>query len=142
MNSNSIQELRYFKYSDNYIWNDIVIDKFSVNEQKITFTPLRHNIYDFLFNNTIHIPIIYTVIISFIIFIISFILIFIKRIFDNDILIYSFSVSFSAIATILIVVSFTPIIDMRYIYPIYPISIISLISFLTFIKDFKRGGKK
>ena len=142
MNSNSIQELRYFKYSDNYIWNDIVIDKFSANEQKITFTPLRHKIYDFLFNNTIHIPIIFPVVISFMIFIISFILIFIKRIFDNDILIYSFSVSFSAIATILIVVSFTPIIDMRYIYPIYPISIISLISFLTFIKDFKRGGKK
>mgnify|MGYP004534363567 CR=1 FL=1 len=141
MNSNSIQELKYFKYSDNYIWNDIVIDKFSANEQKIVFTSLRHKIYDFLFNNMIHIPIIFPVIISFIIFIINFILIFIKRIFDSNLLIYSFSVSFSSIATIFIVVSFTPIIDMRYIYPVYPISIISLISFLTFIKELQ-GEKK
>ena len=138
MNSNSIQELRYFKYSGNYIWNDIVIDKFSANEQIITFTLLRHKIYDFLFNNAIHIPIIFCVISTFIIFIINFILIFTKRIFDSNLLIYSFSVSFSSIATICIVVSFTPVVDIRYIYPVYPISIIS---FFTFIKEL-RGEKK
>ena len=89
----------------------------------------------------VHIPIIFPVIISFIIFIINFILIFIKRIFDSNLLIYSFSVSFSSIATIFIVVSFTPVVDIRYIYPVYPISIISLISFFTFIKEL-RGDKK
>lgn len=124
---NQAQEL----YNDNIE----LINKLNENEQKITFTPLRYKIYDFLFNNTIHIPIIYTVIISFIIFIISFILIFIKKIFDNDILIYSFSISLSAIATYIIVALFAPVVIFRYIYPVYPISIVSLISFIAFIYD-------
>ena len=127
--------------NDDALYKYAVNKSFSVNEQKITFTPLRYKIYDFLFNNTIHIPIIFLVIISFVIFIISFILIFIKKRFDNDILIYSFSVSFSVVATTFIVVAFTPVVDIRYIYPIYPISIISLISFLTFIKSLKEIKK-
>ena len=112
-----------------------IINRFNSNEQKITFTPLREKIYNFLFNRMVHIPIIFCVISTFIIFIINFILIFIKRIFNSNLLIYSFSVSFSSIATIFIVVSFTPVVDIRYIYPVYPISIISLISFFTFIKE-------
>ena len=118
-----------------------IINRFNSNEQKITFTPLREKIYNFLFNSMVHIPIIFYVISTFIIFIINFILIFTKRIFDSNLLIYSFSVSFSSIATIFIVVSFTPVVDIRYIYPVYPISIISLISFFTFIKELK-GEKK
>ena len=129
MNSDTIQKLH------NYGWSNDVINRFNSNEQKITFTPLREKIYNFLFKNMFHIPIIFPVIISFIIFIINFILIFIKRIFNSNLLIYSFSVSFSSIATIFIVVSFTPVVDIRYIYPVYPISIISLISFFTFIKE-------
>ena len=131
MNSDTIQKLH------NYGWSNDVINRFNSNEQKITFTPLREKIYNFLFKNMFHIPIIFPVIISFIIFIINFILIFIKRIFDSNLLIYSFSVSFSSIATIFIVVSFTPVVDIRYIYPVYPISIISLISFFNFIKESK-----
>ena len=137
MNSDFIQRLD-IGFSNAYI---SIINRFNSNEQKITFTPLREKIYNFLFNSMVHIPIIFPVIISFIIFIINFILIFIKRIFDSNLLIYSFSVSFSSIATIFIVVSFTPIVDIRYIYPVYPISIISLISFFTFIKEL-RGEKK
>ena len=114
-----------------------IINRFNSNEQKITFTPLREKIYNFLFKNMFHIPIIFLVISTFIIFIINFILIFIKRIFNSNLLIYSFSVSFSSIATIFIVVSFTPVVDIRYIYPVYPISIISLISFFTFIKELR-----
>ena len=130
--ANEIQELQN---------NNIeLINKLNESEQKITFTPLRYNIYDFLFNSSIHIPVIYPVIISFIIFIITFIFIFIKKIFYSDILIYSFSISLSSIATLWIVVLFTPDVIFRYIYPVYPISIISLISFLTFIYD--RGGFK
>ena len=125
----------------NSVYGKATIYKLNKNEQKITFTPLRYKIYDFLFNNTIHIPIIFPIIISFVIFVISFILIFIKKRFYNNILIYSFSVSLSAIATFWIVVLFTPVVIFRYIYPIYPIAIISLISFLTFIIDFK-GDKK
>ena len=137
MNSDTIQRLD-IGFSNAYI---SIINRFNSNEQKITFTPLREKIYNFLFNSMVHIPIIFTVIISFIIFIINFILIFIKRIFDSNLLIYSFSVSFSSIATIFIVVSFTPVVDIRYIYPVYPISIISLISFFTFIKELQ-GEKK
>ena len=131
MNSDSIQKL------NNYGWNNDVINRFNSNEQKITFTPLREKIYNFIFNRMVHIPIIFCVISTFIIFIINFILIFIKRIFNSNLLIYSFSVSFSSIATIFIVVSFTPVVDIRYIYPVYPISIISLISFFTFIKELR-----
>ena len=131
--ANGIQELQN---------NNIeLINKLNESEQKITFTPLRYNIYDLLFSTTIHIHIIIPVIISFIIFIICFILIFIKRIFDSNLLIYSFSLSLSSIATLWIVVLFTPNVIFRYIYPVYPISIISLISFLTFIYD-KGGFKK
>ena len=137
MNSDTIQRLD-IGFNNAYI---PIINRFNNNEQKITFTPLREKIYNFLFNSMVHIPIIFPVIISFIIFIINFILIFIKRIFNSNLLIYSFSVSFSSIATIFIVVSFTPVVDIRYIYPVYPISIISLISFFTFIKEL-RGEKK
>ena len=137
MNSDTIQRLD-IGFNNAYI---SIINRFNSNEQKIAFTPLREKIYNFLFNSMVHIPIIFPVIISFIIFIINFILIFIKRIFDSNLLIYSFSVSFSSIATIFIVVSFTPVVDIRYIYPVYPISIISLISFFTFIKEL-RGEKK
>ena len=137
MNSDFIQRLD-IGFNNAYI---SIINRFNSNEQKITFTPLREKIYNFLFNSIVHIPIIFSFIISFIIFIINFILIFIKRIFDSNLLIYSFSVSFSSIATIFIVVSFTPVVDIRYIYPVYPISIISLISFFTFIKEL-RGEKK
>ena len=139
MDSNSIQKISYYEYKDMISDYDI-LNSFDTNEQKITFTALREKIYSFLFSIIINIPIIYFAIISFIIFIICFILIFIKRIFDNDILIYSFCVSFSAIATLWIVVLFTPGISYRYIHPVCPISIISLISFLTFIYD--RGGFK
>ena len=137
MNSDFIQRLD-IGFSNAYI---SIINRFNSNEQKITFTPLREKIYNFLFKNMFHIPIIFCVISTFIIFIINFILIFTKRIFNSNLLIYSFSVSFSSIATIFIVVSFTPIVDIRYIYPVYPISIISLISFFTFIKEL-RGEKK
>ena len=133
MNSDTIQRLD-IGFNNAYI---SIINRFNSNEQKITFTPLREKIYNFLFKNMFHIPIIFCVISTFIIFIINFILIFIKRIFDSNLLIYSFSVSFSSIATIFIVVSFTPVVDIRYIYPVYPISIISLISFFTFIKELR-----
>ena len=118
-----------------------IINRFNSNEQKITFTPLREKIYNFLFNSMVHIPIIFYVISTFIIFIINFILIFIKRIFNSNLLIYSFSVSLSAIATYIIVSLFVPTVTFRYIYPVYPISIISLISFFTFIKELQ-GEKK
>ena len=137
MNSDFIQRLD-IGFNNTHI---PIINRFNSNEQKITFTPLREKIYNFLFKNMFHIPIIFCVISTFIIFIINFILIFTKRIFNSNLLIYSFSVSFSSIATIFIVVSFTPVVDIRYIYPVYPISIISLISFFTFIKELQ-GEKK
>lgn len=137
MNSDFIQRLD-IGFNNAFI---PIINRFNSNEQKITFTPLREKIYNFLFKNMFHIPIIFCVISTFIIFIINFILIFTKRIFNSNLLIYSFSVSFSSIATIFIVVSFTPVVDIRYIYPVYPISIISLISFFTFIKELQ-GEKK
>ena len=139
LNSNSIQ--KGYEQHLNSICGKTAISRLNTNEQKIVLTPFRKKTYDFLFNNMINITMIFPVIISFIIFIINFILIFTKRIFDSNLLIYSFSVSLSAIATYIIVSLFVPTVTFRYIYPVYPISIISLISFLTFIKEL-RGEKK
>ena len=58
----------------------------------------------------------------------------------NKISIFCLSVSLSSIAASTIVVLFTPIITLRYIYPIVPITILSIISFITFIFDI--GGIK
>ena len=109
--------------------------------KNVTFTKTQENIYKFMYNSAININTLIFVILAILLFFISGFLC-IKL--NNQFLLFSFSTSFSAFATALIVALFNPaaaIYDSyRYMYPIIPISILSLISFITFIYD--RGGFK
>ena len=109
--------------------------------KNVTFTKTQENIYKFMYNSAININTLIFVILAILLFFISGFLC-IKL--NNQILLFSFSTSFSAFATALIVALFNPaaaIYDSyRYMYPVIPISILSLISFITFIYD--RGGFK
>ena len=80
------------------------------------------------------------VILSLVLFLIPIIICILKPHVFNDLLLMTFTFSFSAFATAIIVGVFTPGQEYRYIYPVCPISILSLISFITFIYD--RGGFK
>ena len=73
------------------------------------------------------------------IFFILLYLVFIDRNYINNyIFIFSISVCISCIVTIMIVTIFTPVVILRYIYPIVPISLMIFISFIAFICD--EGG--
>ena len=104
--------------------------------KNLTFTKTQENIYKFMYNSAININTLIFVILAILLFFISGFLC-IKL--NNQILLFSFSTSFSAFSTAVIVALFTPstaIYDSyRYMYPVIPISIISLISFLTFVYD-------
>ena len=119
--------------------NDRVLPYFNDNEKSIQFSNIRKNIYDNLYQILIQIKHIYFFVISLVIFLIS-VYIALKNKYISEMLILSFSLSFSSLATTLIVVFVTISADVRYIYPIVPTSIIALISFITFIYD--RGGFK
>ena len=112
-----------------------------VEPKKITFTPLKETIYIILYRVTIDISAIYFIISSIIIFFISIYIFIKKHKYINELLMFSFSISCSVIATAIISSIFTPLAtEYRYIYPVIPISIISLISFIAFIYDI--GGLK
>ncbi|MEI0610700.1 hypothetical protein [Brachyspira pilosicoli] len=59
---------------------------------------------------------------------------------NNYIFVFSISICISSIVTIMIVTMFTPIVILRYIYPIVPISLIVFILFIAFICE--EGGIK
>ena len=104
----------------------------------ITFTKTQEHIYKFIYDTSVNINTLIFVILAILLFFISGIL-YIKL--KNQLLLFSFSTSFSAFATAVIVALFSPgASESRYMYPIIPISILSLISFITFIYD--RGGFK
>ena len=105
----------------------------------ITFTKKQEYIYEFIYNIAINVNISIFVILTMLLFFISSIFILCIKL-NNQFLVFSFSTSFSAFATAVIVALFTPVASARYMYPVIPISIISLISFITFIYD--RGGFK
>ena len=109
----------------------------------IKFTNLREKIYILLSNVLPNFNIILHVLIVVLLFIIISILI-IKKHIINDILVLSFSISFSGISTIIVNCLFLPAATVnqsyRYIYPIVHISILLLILFISFIYD--RGGFK
>lgn len=112
--------LYYVKYFDN---------------QGVVFTPTREKIYTFIYNTSLDINTIFFVILTIFIFIISSIFILFRRIYINNILIFTFASSFSAFTTFVIVILFSPHNLYRYMHPIVPISIISLISLICFIID-------
>ncbi|WP_157151898.1 hypothetical protein [Brachyspira sp. SAP_772] len=123
--------------------NDFKDTKFYKENQEIKFTELKKSIFDFLIIIMPNINVFLFILISIILFFVSGIFLLLKKEFINSILIFTFSVSFSSVATAIIVAVFTPVVvwyQYRYIYPVIPISILSLIGFITFIYD--RGGFK
>lgn len=105
------------------------------DNQGVVFTPTREKIYTFIYNTSLDINTIFFVILTIFIFIISSIFILFRRIYINNILIFTFASSFSAFTTFVIVILFSPHNLYRYMHPIVPISIISLISLICFIID-------
>ncbi|WP_047115509.1 hypothetical protein [Brachyspira hyodysenteriae] len=122
--SNAIQEknTRYEFNTENYIFTD----------KGISFSKFREKTYTLLFNILPNIYSIYFILISSLLFLISGIL-YIVKYKNNLILLLAFSSSFSAVATFIILIIFSPGPISRYFAPIIYISIISLISFITFI---------
>ena len=119
-----------FEKNENYFWLN----------RGIEFNKLKFSIYSFIYNSSICFEIYIYAFLSLILFILSIVLN-IKYRLKIDLLVFLFSTASSSIATILILILFTPLPDYRYMYPIIPISILSLISFITFIYD-KGGFKK
>lgn len=118
------------------LYNEIIPEEYSqlLAPTSIILSPLQKRIYNFLYKILKEIKIIIFIILSYVIFFINIYFIFIKKI-RNNINLFSFYTSSSAVATAIIVAVFSPIIDYRYIYPVIPITIIALISFITFLYD-------
>ncbi len=121
------------KDSEPYAFILYYIDNF--DNRGVTFTPIKNEIYSFIYNTSLDINIIFFAILTLIIFVLSLIFILFKNKYINNVLIFTFATSFSAFATIAIVSLFAPAIIYRYAHPIVPISIISLISLISFIID-------
>ncbi len=94
---------------------------------------IQSKLYYFIRNNLIKLTPNIAFFISLILFILSAVSII--KFNNNNILIFTFSLSFSSIVTAIIVIMFNPIPLYRYIHVIFSITIISLISFTTFIYD-------
>ena len=116
--------------NENYFWLN----------RGVEFNKLKFSIYSFIYNSSICFEIYIYAFLSLILFVFSIVLN-IKYRLKIDLLVFLFSIVSSSIATILILLLFTPLPDYRYMYPIIPVSILSLISFITFIYD-RVGFKK
>ncbi|TXJ36348.1 hypothetical protein [Brachyspira pilosicoli] len=102
---------------------------------------LNITLFTFFYKYLIDINLYIFLFLDLLIFIILLCLIIInKNYIKNYIFIFCMSICISSIMTALIVIIFSPVINLRYIYIIVPISIMSLISFITFINDI--GGFK
>ena len=129
----------YFVYQyPNEEFKDIILVFDDINDK---YSKTKETIYKAIYKlPIIDINMIVFVILSLVLFLIPIIICILKPHVFNDLLLMTFTFSFSAFATAIIVGVFTPGQEYRYIYPVCPISILSLISFLTFIYD--RGGFK
>lgn len=114
--------------------------KFYKENQGMEFTELKRSILNSINNLLPNINVFFFILISIILFFVSGIFLLLKKEFRTDMLVLTFSVSFSAVVTAVIVALFTPITDYRYIHPVIPITIIALIGFILFIYDI--GGVK
>lgn len=111
-------------------------ESFYNENQGVKFNKLKYDIYIYLTKHLPNINILIFILLSIILFFVTGLLWVLKKFFRMDILLFAFSTSFSAFATVIIVCLFSPIaIYYRYIYPVIPISLISLISFVIFICD-------
>ncbi|MEI0581567.1 hypothetical protein [Brachyspira pilosicoli] len=126
-----------FKYDLSYL--EYLHGYFDNSPSGITFNDLRGKIYSNLYKLIPEIPILYYIILSIIIFLISSILLILRYDSKDNILLFTFCVSVSALAINFIVVLYSPVALYRYMYPIIPLSVISLISFIVFIIDKKHN---
>lgn len=115
--------------------------KFYRENKGINFSDLKNDIYIFFYKHLPKINVSIYVLLSIFLFCIIGLLL-LKPKLRNDLLIFSFSISFSSLATSIIIAIFTPsaMFQYRYMYPVVPTTIIALISFMTFIYDI--GGLK
>lgn len=135
-----LESISYGFPNDNYS----VSSKYPIKEQKITFSKIKRNIYDFLLNKILILRDIYNIIpisIGIIIFIVSSLIWLLKKNMRSYILLLSFLYSFSIISFSLIVVLFSPsgrFVETRYLAPVFPIATICVIAFISFICDTKK----
>ncbi|KLI22717.1 hypothetical protein A9X77_12700 [Brachyspira hyodysenteriae] len=113
-------------------YEEVNTENYLFTDKGISFSKFREKTYTLLFNIFPNIGSIYFILISALLFLISGIL-YIVKYKNNLILLITFSSSFSAVATFVIVTLFSPGPISRYFAPIIYVSIISLISFITFV---------
>lgn len=124
---------KQIQYSSNNPWHILVKSRFKENERNISFSPVRAEIYSFLFSHRILINTIYGICFSFILLIVSgFLLIFFPGA-RSSLLIFCFSVALSACGSSLVFCAFCPSTDNRYMSPILPLAIVGFIGFFTCI---------
>ncbi|TXJ40437.1 hypothetical protein [Brachyspira pilosicoli] len=129
----------YIKQLDGFymIKDRTLIYNFVYNNSAIQFSKIKKNIFDFIVKYIL-IPIkpFYFVFFSTILFFITGLLWLLRPNFRNDVLLFSFSTSFSALSTTIITCLFTPATVYRYMHPVMVLSIISTILFVIYIYDF------
>ena len=104
---------------------------FPENERHITFTPLRKNIYGFLFGHKVLLNHIVGVGIGFLVLLASGCIWIMVPPFRDEMLLFSVSTSLSACCTAIGVCIFSPATNPRYMSPVLVLSLISLIGFAT-----------
>ncbi|EKV58037.1 hypothetical protein A966_01918 [Brachyspira hampsonii 30446] len=130
VDQNSIQSYGY-GITDTY-------KKIFTDDVGIKLSPIKYNIYSFLYNNKIYIRPFYSVILSIALFFITGFIWLFRSGLRDDFLLLSFSLAFSAFATAVIVCLFSTSGIYRYISPVVIISILSLVSFFIYRFKYKK----
>ena len=117
-------------------WHVSVTNSFPENERSITLTPLREQIYTFLFEHKILLNHIVGVLIGVILLVLSSILLIAKK-RVNALLVFTFSAAFAAFGSALMIALFSPVPETRYMPPVLPVSLMALIGFVAFVWDWR-----
>ncbi len=125
-NSSSIQQ------APSHPWHIQTASHFRENERKVTLSPLRKNIYDFLYDKKILFNHVVGVYLGFALLFVTGLLWIFSQTLRSKLLLFSFSTSLSACCTAIVVCIFSPAPDPRYMSPVLVLSLISLLSFSSF----------
>ena len=104
---------------------------FPENERHIAFTPLRKNIYSFLFEHKVMFNHIVGVGIGFLVLLASGGIWIMMPSLRDEMLLFSISTSLASCCTAIGVCIFSPVTNTRYMSPVLALSLISLIGFVT-----------
>ncbi|WP_157142575.1 hypothetical protein [Brachyspira pilosicoli] len=110
------------------------LEELNFKNYNIEPNSVKISIYNFLHTFSIRLYNLFNIFISILIFFTSLFLIIKLRSF-NKLLMYSFFVSFSSFATIIIVIIFTSLNDSRFLFPIVVMNFSLLVSFISYIYD-------